>query len=343
MSRGWVKIDELMPVHPKVQGLSDQAFRLAICGLCWASLHRTDGEVKTSVLGTVSGLRYPKRYAAELVAAGLWETTADGWRIHDYLDWQASAKEIEQVRENAKARQRRWRNASTRPSRHASTGPSRHASTEASRNALVDGAIDVDKTLSGHRPSPTVTEGARAREGRDDDLDDFDPRDLELDHTAGVALAGRGFAASEAVTRIVWQSILKGRTVADRGRYVAAAIEGEPDPLARWGPATAAPVASADSPESAAARHPSSQKLNEALQRPVQCDAGGCQDRDVRVFDDGTFCRRHARMIGAKPAEPPGPDDDVAHQGAALARELLAQRQTAEPEPEAEGFDDPPF
>lgn len=87
-----VNLDENLPWHRKVARLSDQAFRLHIHAICWASRERTDGALSpTDLMDVAPRLRHRERLATELVTAGLWVETAPlGWVIHDFLDWQPS-------------------------------------------------------------------------------------------------------------------------------------------------------------------------------------------------------------------------------------------------------------
>ena len=85
----WVKIDDRMPEHPKVAGLSDRAFRAHVEALCYCAGVLTDGRIPAVV---AKGRKWT-RAAAELVAARLWETADDGWAVHDYLKHQRSKEE----------------------------------------------------------------------------------------------------------------------------------------------------------------------------------------------------------------------------------------------------------
>jgi hypothetical protein len=99
------RIHESAPEHPKLR-----AAGLAAAGL-WsmAGAHSmkegTDGWVPAYWVGTwPSG----KRYAGVLVKVGLWTVEArngiPGYRFHDFLDYQRSAKRIEEEREKARQR-----------------------------------------------------------------------------------------------------------------------------------------------------------------------------------------------------------------------------------------------
>lgn len=98
----WVKIDDRLPTHPKVIGLTDKAFRLYVASICYSSANLSDGEVPHAALSLLGG--NPK-LAAELVQAGLWDTTSrKGWAVHDYLVYNRSklkAQAVSEVRREA--------------------------------------------------------------------------------------------------------------------------------------------------------------------------------------------------------------------------------------------------
>lgn len=97
----WVRLDDTFGHHPKVVSLSDRAFRVHVLALCYASQHETDGFIPAGVLPVILG---SKRTAAELEAAGLWEQTAGGWVIHDYLLYNPSRAELDDERKRRSER-----------------------------------------------------------------------------------------------------------------------------------------------------------------------------------------------------------------------------------------------
>ena len=50
----WLRIDDCMPDHPKVDGLSDRAFRAHVTGLCYCARHLTDGNVPQTVADRIA-------------------------------------------------------------------------------------------------------------------------------------------------------------------------------------------------------------------------------------------------------------------------------------------------
>jgi hypothetical protein len=87
----FIRVHENMPEHPKIEPLSDRAFRLIVETWCWCARNRTDGHVPVA-----SWLkRGTAKARAELVAAGLVDDDLTGGVIvHDYDDWQRTAAEI---------------------------------------------------------------------------------------------------------------------------------------------------------------------------------------------------------------------------------------------------------
>lgn len=110
----WVKIDDRLPEHPKVIGLSDKAFRLYVTSICFASTNKTDGEIPPAAISRMGGT--PK-LAAELVAAVLWDSTSrGGWVVHDYLKYNRAKEAIDELSDKrskagSKGLANRWQNA----------------------------------------------------------------------------------------------------------------------------------------------------------------------------------------------------------------------------------------
>lgn len=88
--RTYIRLHDGMPDHPKIDALSDRAFRLLISSWCWCSRHLTDGRIPDKVWakrGTAAARR-------ELITEGLAEPVEGGVHMHDYLEHQRSAEEV---------------------------------------------------------------------------------------------------------------------------------------------------------------------------------------------------------------------------------------------------------
>jgi hypothetical protein len=106
----WLRIDDRVRTHPKVAQAGPAASWLWLCGICYCREHLTDGWIPAQAVATLAmNLTSPKKHAARLVTVGLWEQEADGYRVHDFLDWNPAKAEVlsERNRERDKKRQQR--------------------------------------------------------------------------------------------------------------------------------------------------------------------------------------------------------------------------------------------
>jgi hypothetical protein len=87
----WGKVDDQLATHPKIIPVPLAAMGLWVKALSWSMRYLTDGYVPRSALPTL-GAR--PGHAAQLVKAGLWHEELDGWRFHDWLDYQVSASDL---------------------------------------------------------------------------------------------------------------------------------------------------------------------------------------------------------------------------------------------------------
>lgn len=96
--RLYIKVTNDMPDHPKVELLSDAAFRLLVTLWCWSDRHNLDGQIPQAAWqrrGTPKSRR-------ELIDGNL-AHLGDGFvQMHDYLEHQRSAEQ----KQAAKARAR---------------------------------------------------------------------------------------------------------------------------------------------------------------------------------------------------------------------------------------------
>lgn len=95
----WVYLDDRYPEHPKIDGLSDGAFRLHTSAICYANSHLTDGIIPADRLSRLMP-KFRKAYVTELTQRLLWIELPGGthYEIHDYLDWNKSRAEVEKRR-----------------------------------------------------------------------------------------------------------------------------------------------------------------------------------------------------------------------------------------------------
>jgi len=94
----WVRLDDQFPDHPKVAGLSNDAFCLHVTSMCWTAKQQTDGKLPSRLLTRLAWrCQDPATAAAELEAAGVWDKTPDGWEIHDFLVYNPTKEQVEEL------------------------------------------------------------------------------------------------------------------------------------------------------------------------------------------------------------------------------------------------------
>jgi hypothetical protein len=109
----WIKVDDQMVDHPKIESLSDAAFRWTHRGLSYANRFLTNGRLPVAFTSKV-----PAAVVDELTTirpghqSPVWHRDADGtMKIHDFKKYQPSKAEVERERRLARARQAKWRHA----------------------------------------------------------------------------------------------------------------------------------------------------------------------------------------------------------------------------------------
>jgi hypothetical protein len=102
----WFKVDDQLWGHPKWLACSPPARALWITAGSWCAAQLTDGLVPRHVLPVLVGR---PRDAAELVSNGLWLTVPEGWRFHDWSDFQPSKAQVEKERADARERMKNLR------------------------------------------------------------------------------------------------------------------------------------------------------------------------------------------------------------------------------------------
>lgn len=162
----WVRLDDRFPSHRKVALLSDRAFRLYVSALCWSSEQLTEGRILDRELPVVARLRGPRTAAKELEAAGLWERIADGWEIHDYLEYQRSRERVQADRAATAARQQAFRDrkktARNAPSNGVTDEPETGSDDSNATRRRHDGDTTERRTGPENLASPQVNEERNA-------------------------------------------------------------------------------------------------------------------------------------------------------------------------------------
>jgi hypothetical protein len=106
----YLNLDDNFADHPKVDRLSDAAFRLHVAGMLYAAKHLTNGKIPADRPPRLVP-KFKPTILAELFDAGLWRQNGVGYEIHDYLDWNKSREWWEKKRAADAERRRKWREA----------------------------------------------------------------------------------------------------------------------------------------------------------------------------------------------------------------------------------------
>jgi hypothetical protein len=93
----WVRLDDGFGEHPKIIKAGSLAGWLYVMGLGYCNRNLTDGFIPIGMVTRLTDLDDACRLAERLVDAGLWEATGGGYRVHDYLDYQPSREQAEEL------------------------------------------------------------------------------------------------------------------------------------------------------------------------------------------------------------------------------------------------------
>jgi hypothetical protein len=105
----WTKLSDDFASDAYRDDLSDAAVRTHVEALCWSSLHLLDGRLRRRDLPRFAFSDQAEAAAVELVAAGYWRNTADGWEIVHHLEHQPTRDEVLRRRKLNADRQRAHR------------------------------------------------------------------------------------------------------------------------------------------------------------------------------------------------------------------------------------------
>lgn len=252
----WVRFDDQYPIHRKVAGLSDTAFRLHSAAIFWCSRNGTDGFVPEEDLDQVCAqVRAPAKFASECVRRGTWHDAAyacasedcpgpregNGWVIHDYLEYQPTKDEAETAKRESQEKKssggklgnhRRWHTA------RGITDPECPWCPSVSDRSPIGGSDRLP--IAPSRPDlslVSVDNQSADRNARGDpDFDVILKTIIETIYDRTSRVIDATWAAR------VREHILGARSVGDPVAYVRTAIETEPDPQTRFLPLYGGPA-----------------------------------------------------------------------------------------------------
>ncbi len=122
----YLNVDDGMDEHPKVESLTDAAFRMHMSGMLYCARRGTDGAIPRAKARRLSDSA-TDGVAAELIRAGVWHDLGEGctdsrtclpglaahYIVHDFLQWNHSTdwwtnRSEDQAAKGSKSMHRRW-------------------------------------------------------------------------------------------------------------------------------------------------------------------------------------------------------------------------------------------
>lgn len=98
----WLKIESSVARNKKFMKAGPAPSWLWVCGLAYCQEGLTDGFIPTEALPYL-GVKNAKQLTEHLVKAGLWDEVEGGWSVHDYLEHNRSASDVEAIRQSRAA------------------------------------------------------------------------------------------------------------------------------------------------------------------------------------------------------------------------------------------------
>lgn len=151
----WFKVDDTFHSHPKVLACSPAAIGLWVIAGSWSAANLTEGHIPGHVLPRLV-TSAAKRRANELVSAGLWMKSEDGYAFKDWSEYQPSKESVEAQRQANAERQKRWREARKGKKSGASNGES-NGVTPPSTNGVTNASLRRHRNASPSRPDRETT------------------------------------------------------------------------------------------------------------------------------------------------------------------------------------------
>lgn len=174
----WGRCDDGFYRHGKVAMLKE-SMALECVGLYWLAIswcndQLTDGKVSASAVRLLGG---KKVHAMELIRVGLWDTGADTFLVHDFLEFNKSKAQVLQERADAAERKAKSRGLSQGESQ-------RESRSESQRDGRKDGdgdgeALSLARPVS-RSPSPVPPSPEPASFDARDGLPHIDQETIRL-------------------------------------------------------------------------------------------------------------------------------------------------------------------
>lgn len=150
----WFRVDDGFWGHEKVTSLSDSALALWVLAGSWTARYRKDGSLPRDIF---KRLGRKKGAVQELIGAGLWVETSDGYAFHDFEQWQKHIVTADDSRGQAAERQRKHRKSRVTPFVSVTNGVTRDPAlppSHTSHTSLSDPVTGVTDDPEQGEPDP---------------------------------------------------------------------------------------------------------------------------------------------------------------------------------------------
>ena len=216
----YIRVDVLLPDHPKLDGLGAAAKWTLIELWCHCGQRLSDGFVRDAAwkrFGTAPIRR-------QIVEHGLAERVPGGYRMHDYLDHQRSLDEVTALREKRSEAGKRSGAARAKAKASVEQGVE-HPVQQIANKTGTEAEAEAEADRSG---ADVVDHPSRrnAQNGTDDEIDLI----ISEIHLATGRDVSRAWAADVRAT------LMNGREVSSPAAYLRQIIRTERDPAARFLP-----------------------------------------------------------------------------------------------------------
>jgi len=162
--RTYIKVHDGMDEHPKVEPLSDAAFRLLFRCWFWCSRNRTDGRIPAASWKQ----RGTPKTRRELLDAGLAEDHEDHVQMHDYLEHQRSAAQIDELSEKRRQAGRRGgrpKGSASKPKANALANAEQESKQEPKQNESPGNPVTEELPNGSSQTDPSLRSGSSEPDG----------------------------------------------------------------------------------------------------------------------------------------------------------------------------------
>lgn len=95
----WTRLDDAFTDHPKIVAAGPLAGWLHVCALVYCNRLLTDGFIPQGQIRKLADVDNAPALVRTLVEVGLWDQAENGYRIHDFFDYNMTAEEVKLKRE----------------------------------------------------------------------------------------------------------------------------------------------------------------------------------------------------------------------------------------------------